>query len=442
MNKPLYVSSAQVLREVQGHFRSSSLFAPLLSWQLHQASRDANISNQKKRAAGEKIKIGHGGTLDPLATGVLVVGVGKGTKQMNSFLGSPKTYETVVLFGKSTDTYDLGGKVVASAPHQHITKALVEEKLASFRGKIKQMPPIYSALKINGMKAYDYARTGKELPRELEARDVVVEQCEVVEWLEGGIHEYRWPATEAPSEIKQRAEETRDVVHDEVQEGERTLMRRLSDSPKEDREEHDEGRVKKQSTALEGTTTESTSDLPSTQEGLEDGKLSLKTTHLSSELISNGLTAAEEARLHTHEVGPLSSEICAAPAARIRVTVSSGFYVRSLAHDLGIACGSLALMASLFRSRQGEFDAGSTLTYQDLAGGEDVWRPKVEHMLRSWNEKHPRTPRFDDRDRSESPKNKPGGKRKGHGQRSDTDETKRAKRDQNRERRNTSSGEE
>ena len=84
-------------------------------------------------------------------------------------------------------------------------KELVEEKLSSFTGKIKQAPPIYSAIKVNGMKAYDYARSGKELPRELAPREMEVIKCKMLKWHEGGTHEYRWPAQEAPEDEKEAA---------------------------------------------------------------------------------------------------------------------------------------------------------------------------------------------------------------------------------------------
>lgn len=107
-----------------------------------------------------------------------------------------------------------------------------------------------------------------------------------------------------------------------------------------------------------------------------------------------------KAKLHTHEVGPLSSEICPAPAARIRLTVSSGFYVRSFAHDLGLACDSLALMASLVRSRQAQFHSESALDYRDLEGGEQLWGPKVKKMLELWNEQYSEANRMDDQDQA------------------------------------------
>lgn len=441
INKPPKLSSAQVLRELQDHFRSSALFAPCLERQLQQASRDTKRSSWKKRAAGKNVKIGHGGTLDPLATGVLVVGVGRGTKQMKKFLSCTKTYDTVVLFGKSTDTYDVAGKVVSSASHQHITKALVEEKLVHFRGRIKQVPPIYSALKIEGMKAYDYARTGRELPRQLQARDLEVEQCELVEWFEGGQHEYRWPATEAPIEVKRLAEKLVALADNENQEFKRPQKRRLSEVLSESRGGQDDDNMDKQRASPKATIIRESFGPFAPGTDTQHEEPSPDPHKPLSPLNTKGLTAIGKTQLHTHEVGPLSTQVCPAPAARVRVTASSGFYVRSFAHDLGIACGSLALMATLFRSRQAEFDANSALSYSDLARGEDVWGPKVQSMLQSWNERHSDPePITDNRNGSESSKEASHGTEWSVGQKPNTKES-RARRKQDRERRNTSSDE-
>jgi tRNA pseudouridine55 synthase len=113
---------------------------------------------------------------------------------------------------------------------------------------------------------------------------------------------------------------------------------------------------------------------------------------------SNHMSPDAKAALHTHDLPKLSSSPCPAPAARIRLTVSSGFYVRSFAHDLGLAVGSMGMMASLVRSRQAEFtsDADETgakraLTYEELEGGEEVWGPRVENMMEEYTKMHPPT---------------------------------------------------
>ena len=114
-----------------------------------------------------KIKVGHGGTLDPLAEGVLVLGIGDGTKLMAQFLSGTKEYQGTALLGTETDTQDSEGAVVETVNSSHITRAQLEQALESFRGEIQQMPPMYSALKKDGKKLYELARAGIEVEREL-----------------------------------------------------------------------------------------------------------------------------------------------------------------------------------------------------------------------------------------------------------------------------------
>ena len=110
-------------------------------------------------------RIGHGGTLDPMATGVLPVFVGRGTRAVEFFEHAEKTYEAVLQLGITTDTEDISGTVLTEQ-EVFVTGAMVEEVLQKFRGEIMQVPPMYSALKVNGQKLYDLARKGKEVQRQ------------------------------------------------------------------------------------------------------------------------------------------------------------------------------------------------------------------------------------------------------------------------------------
>jgi tRNA pseudouridine55 synthase len=115
------------------------------------------------REAGEtKTKVGHGGTLDPLASGVLPIALGEATKLAGRMLDATKTYEFTIRFGEETDTLDAEGKVVETCDVRP-TLAQVESVLASFTGPIEQVPPAYSALKIAGKAAYERARAGETL---------------------------------------------------------------------------------------------------------------------------------------------------------------------------------------------------------------------------------------------------------------------------------------
>lgn len=110
-------------------------------------------------------RIGHGGTLDPMATGVLPVFVGRATRALEFFEHAQKTYETVLRLGITTDTEDITGTVLKESPVS-VTDEQIAETLEAFRGEIQQVPPMYSALKVNGQKLCDLARKGKTLERQ------------------------------------------------------------------------------------------------------------------------------------------------------------------------------------------------------------------------------------------------------------------------------------
>jgi tRNA pseudouridine55 synthase len=110
-------------------------------------------------------KVGHGGTLDPQATGLLVILIEKGTKLSNLFLVSDKTYEGTILLGSATDTQDAQGKTISEGDYSSVTKQILQEKMAEFTGDIMQTPPMVSAIKKNGVPLYKLARKGKTVER-------------------------------------------------------------------------------------------------------------------------------------------------------------------------------------------------------------------------------------------------------------------------------------
>jgi len=120
-----------------------------------------------------KAKVGHGGTLDPLASGVLPIAIGEATKITGRMLDADKAYDFTIRFGEQTDTLDAEGQVVATSEVRP-TLAQVEAVLPRFTGPIRQVPPAYSALKVDGQRAYDLARAGEEV--ELKSRDVVIHE--------------------------------------------------------------------------------------------------------------------------------------------------------------------------------------------------------------------------------------------------------------------------
>ena len=123
-------------------------------------------------------RIGHGGTLDPMATGVLPVFVGRGTRGVEFFEHAEKTYETVLRLGLTTDTEDVWGETREERPVDFTAQKL-EEVLEAFRGEILQVPPMYSALKVNGQKLCDLARKGREVERQ--PRPITIHELTLLE---------------------------------------------------------------------------------------------------------------------------------------------------------------------------------------------------------------------------------------------------------------------
>jgi tRNA pseudouridine55 synthase len=130
-----------------------------------------------RRALGER-RVGHTGTLDPMATGVLPVCVGEATKLVPFLMGGDKEYEAEVRLGITTDTLDATGTVTAETNADHVSLGDVEHALEGFRGTILQRPPMHSALRVNGRRLYELARQGVEVDRE--ARPVVVHAIEIL----------------------------------------------------------------------------------------------------------------------------------------------------------------------------------------------------------------------------------------------------------------------
>jgi len=253
----------------------------------------------RKNKSSFQLKVGHGGTLDPLASGVLVIGVGTGTKQLAQFLSCTKEYVATGRFGASTDSYDVLGNVVLVSP---VTDAVNRDTLLSsmdkFRGEILQVPPIYSALRIDGKRLYEYAREGKELPdgKKIEARKVTVEELELLDWID---------------------------------------MEKVDDA-----KDSEPATVAEPATA-EGETAEPKDDAPAAEQPKED----------------TAPTATQPA---------VSAKDIPGPTFSLRLVSSSGFYVRSLIHDLGTELNSAAFMTDLVRTRQGKLKVEDAVEVKEI----------------------------------------------------------------------------
>ncbi len=131
----------------------------------------------RKQFSIKKIKVGHAGTLDPLATGLLLICTGKATKTINDLQGQIKEYTGTIQLGSTTPSYDLETEINATFPTDHITDELIHKATAQFIGEIDQLPPVFSALKKDGKRLYEYARKGEEV--EIKPRKITIEEFEI-----------------------------------------------------------------------------------------------------------------------------------------------------------------------------------------------------------------------------------------------------------------------
>ncbi len=132
-----------------------------------------------KKIGVKKLKVGHAGTLDPLATGVLIICTGRATKKIDQLQAHTKEYVAGLKLGATTPSFDMEHPEDQTYPVEHITKELVEETLQKFVGEIQQVPPAYSACMIDGHRAYELARKGKDVP--LKAKTLVIDEIELLE---------------------------------------------------------------------------------------------------------------------------------------------------------------------------------------------------------------------------------------------------------------------
>ena len=132
----------------------------------------------QRRLRVKKFKVGHAGTLDPLATGVLIVCTGRATRLIETLQNGSKEYIAEITLGSTTPSYDLETDIDATYPWEHITRELIEETLPKFVGNVMQVPPVFSAVKIDGKRAYNLARKGKEV--ELKAKPLEIKEIEIL----------------------------------------------------------------------------------------------------------------------------------------------------------------------------------------------------------------------------------------------------------------------
>ena len=136
-------------------------------------------NNLSRRLGLKRLKVGHAGTLDPLASGVMILCTGKCTKLIDQLQGGTKEYVATLRLGCTTPSFDAEHPIDATYPTSHITEAAVHEALNQFRGSIWQVPPVYSACKVEGRRAFDYIRQGEDV--ELKAKELVIDELELLD---------------------------------------------------------------------------------------------------------------------------------------------------------------------------------------------------------------------------------------------------------------------
>jgi len=159
INKPLTWTSFQLVNKMKYLIKKSEVQCPKSDDEA--LNPQSSILNPKSSFQNPKLKIGHAGTLDPLATGLLIVCTGKQTKNIEQYQAQEKEYTGTFCLGATTPCYDLEKAIDAHYPTEHITDELIYETTKQFTGTIEQTPPLFSAIKINGKRAYDIARAGQ-----------------------------------------------------------------------------------------------------------------------------------------------------------------------------------------------------------------------------------------------------------------------------------------
>jgi tRNA pseudouridine55 synthase len=168
------ISKMKTLEEYQAG--QTLLIDKPLTWSSFQAVNKVKWA-LKSTFKVKKIKVGHAGTLDPLATGLLVICVGKNTKKIAEFQGQIKEYTGTITVGGTTPSYDLESEINETFPTDHITTTLIHETTKQFLGEIDQKPPIFSALKKDGKRLYELARAGEEV--EIPTRKITISEFEI-----------------------------------------------------------------------------------------------------------------------------------------------------------------------------------------------------------------------------------------------------------------------
>lgn len=178
-NLRLIKDSDMTLQPIEGEIFAVDKPLGWSSFHVVKKLRGALLSRLRSTGV-RKLKVGHAGTLDPLATGVMIVCTGKATRRIDELQSGVKEYVATVALGATTPSFDLETPIDATYPTAHITRELVEDVLLRFKGRIEQVPPSYSACKVDGHRAYKMARRGEEV--DLKPKILVIDEMELLEF--------------------------------------------------------------------------------------------------------------------------------------------------------------------------------------------------------------------------------------------------------------------
>ncbi|EDO16909.1 hypothetical protein Kpol_1020p17 [Vanderwaltozyma polyspora DSM 70294] len=336
IEKPSGITSNQFMLKLQHALTNSQVFSNEIKrataerMQQYQQQTGKKASKRKLRKVS-KVKMGHGGTLDPLASGVLVIGIGSGTKQLSNYLsGTVKVYESEALFGVSTTSGDVEGDILSRNSTKHLTMDELKTIPDKFKGSLKQTPPIYAALKMDGKPLHEYAREGKPLPRAIEPRQVSIYDLDVFPDSLNTSHNYPLlrPTTEEAIETVKNL--NANLLND--------TLYFSKEYCEKNKYESEEAKVEK------------------------------------------SIDLSEEEEKAISETG----DAYRAPLLHFKAKVSSGTYIRSLISDIGKAMRSSCYMVKLIRLQQQDWSLEKYNVFQlnDFTERkEEVWRKVLQLVL-------------------------------------------------------------
>lgn len=358
VDKPKNIGSTQIVEK--------------LKWTFINAQ-----GGKKKGGSRNPLKIGHGGALDPFATGVLAIGVGAGTKQLGDMTHSTdKEYVATVFMGHETTTCDREGHVVKSDDSSHITVEKIERALDKFRGDIKQFPPVYSSVSVDGTRLWDYARNGLKVPY-IPSRECHVSKLELVSPVIS-THEYTPLGMANAEELAVAA-------------GVAKIKLEGGDMTREEYERSKEGKPvvskkqlkknKKRKYDAEEVAAVVRDPVPDVEETRPHEKsLEEREKEYNEKLNQEEVSIYNKYAKEQLEKGSFKPKT---PVFQIRAAVSSGTYIRQLANDICEELGVSGHLVELRRTTQGNFGIENCFPLDVILNQpEEMWEEQMNDALR------------------------------------------------------------